>query len=347
MPTGRLTSKQRGKRLEYYADKLPVLKEVFGTGDIWLEQGYLRVGDRRYPIIDDVIVVTEPWQYTGFVRQHLPAEPEAAPGKNAAFAEDIQFTFGEEWKNYDKVLPEHEREFRQYFDIVDLGKLSGKRVCDLGCGMGRWSYFLAGRCRELVLVDFSDAIFAARRNLAASNNCLFFMADLKALPFKDDFADLVFSLGVLHHLPTPCLNEVRALRRCAPELLVFLYYALDNRPWHFRLLLSGVTMVRTAVSKVRNPLFRKLFSLAGTWGVYLPLVFAGKMLRPFGRASAVPLYDFYNDKSIARIEQDVYDRFFTRIEQRVSRQDINTLRDTFSEVLISEHLPYWHFRCRR
>jgi hypothetical protein len=61
----------------------------------------------------------------------------------------------------------------------------------------------------------------------------------------------------------------------------------------------------------------------------------------------VPLYDFYAGKSRARIEQDVYDRFFTGIEQRVSRAEIQRLRDTFRTVTISSGLPYWHFLCER
>ena len=39
---------------------------------------------------------------------------------------------------------------------VDIEKLQEKRVSDLGCGNGRWSYFLKDKCREIILVDFSD-----------------------------------------------------------------------------------------------------------------------------------------------------------------------------------------------
>ncbi|MBM2828383.1 MAG: Mg-protoporphyrin methyl transferase, partial [Actinobacteria bacterium] len=61
--------------------------------------------------------------------------------------EDIQHTFGEEWQRFPELLPEHREEFLQYFDLVDIGGLAGKRVCDLGCGIGRWSHFLKGACR--------------------------------------------------------------------------------------------------------------------------------------------------------------------------------------------------------
>jgi hypothetical protein len=51
--------------------------------------------------------------------------------------------------------------------------------------------------------------------------------------------------------------------------------------------------------------------------------------------------------SLTRIRQDVYDRFFTSIEQRVSKQEILELSDTFSEIVISDEVPYWHFLCKK
>jgi hypothetical protein len=71
------------------------------------------------------------------------------------------------------------------------------------------------------------------------------------------------------------------------------------------------------------------------------------VLRPFGLSRLVPLYDFYRGKSFLRIRQDVYDRFFTRIEQRFTKRRILSLADTFREVSVSDRPPYWHFLCRR
>ena len=133
--------------------KLASLKDLFGADDLSLEKDALRVGTRRYPILEDVIILLDPVQYTADVRKRLALRAGAA-AKLQEFAEDVQFTFGSEWTEYDRILPEHEKEFAQYFDLVDLASLAGRRVCDLGCGIGRWSYFLKGLCRERVLVDW-------------------------------------------------------------------------------------------------------------------------------------------------------------------------------------------------
>jgi SAM-dependent methyltransferase len=324
--------------------QLEWLRDIFGTADVKVSADALVVAGTTYPIVDGVIVLLDPAQYTPALRQRLdPGSP--ADGMGLDYAPDIQDTFGAEWEAFARVLPEHRAEFEDYFDLVPLASLEGKTVCDLGCGIGRWSHFLVGHCERLILVDFSDAIFVARQNLAAETGALFFMADLTRLPFRDGFADFLFCLGVLHHLPVPALEAVRGLERCAPLLLIYLYYSLDNRPAHFRALLGAVTLVRGLSSRIRGARLRGALSWLGAVFVYAPLIALGGLLARVGLARLVPLQDSYRGKSLGRIRQDVYDRFFTRIEQRFSRAEIRTLEDTFSEVVISEGLPYWHFVC--
>ncbi len=328
----------------YYADRLDSLRDVFGIADVTLDaQGRLVVAGKAYPIVGDVIVLLDAGEYPPGLRRRLGL-PETG---NEGNANDIQHTFGAEWSRYPRILPEHNAEFSLYFDLVDVGELRERRVCDLGCGMGRWSFFLAPHCREVVLVDFSEAIFVARENLRHQPNTLFFMADIRQLPFRDDFADLLVSLGVLHHLPVDALTEVRRLERFAPKLLIYLYYALDNRPLFFGLLLSVITRLRLVLSRVRGSAARAVITRVIAVLVYLPLVGFGWLLKPFGLAKNVPLWETYHSRSWEGICQDVYDRFFTRVEQRFSKKQVETLRDTFREVEVSPALPYWHFLCRR
>ena len=329
----------------YYADKLESLRDIWGTQEVVLNADSVVVRNHAYPVVDDVIILLDPSLYPDHLRRRLALRRRDSVRSIDDFAEDIQFTFGKEWQKFPEILPEHEESFRHYFDLVDLVALREARVCDLGCGMGRWSYFLRDKCREIVLLDFSEAIFVARRNLAHAGNALFFMGDLTRLPFRNGFADFLFCLGVLHTLPTSAIEEVRALRKYAPRLLIYLFYALDNRPFYFRLLLALVTALRLLTARVRNPLFRAGLTWAGTLGIYLPLIFLGSALRPLGLSHYIPVYEGYHDRSLQQIRQDVYDRMFTRIEHRYSRKRILTLRDTFSKVVISDLLPYWHFLC--
>lgn len=329
----------------YYAGKREILEDLFGC-PVSIEPGWLTVQDNRYPILEDVIVLLEPHEFPASLRDRL-ASLARFHGAQVSASGGIQFSFGEEWRAFPLILPDHEAEFRQYFDLVDLRDLASKRICDLGCGIGRWSYFLSDLVREVVLVDFSEAIFVARDNLRSVSNALFFLADLRTLPFRDDFADFFICLGVLHHLPVPALGELRRLSRYGPRWLVYLYYALDNRPAYYRHLLAAATLVRRLLTRIRDRRLREVITWMLGLGLYKPLVGLGSFLQAFGAGRYVPLYETYAGKSLFRIRQDVYDRFFTPIEQRFSREDILELRDTFTRIEISEGLPYWHFLCER
>ncbi len=193
----------------YYENKIEILCDLFNNKNIKLNEHSLIVGKMKFPILDDVIILLDPVQYPPTLKSRLEIVGNDLNINSQDFAEDIQYTFGQEWKTYNNILHEHENEFKKYFDIADLNELKNSRICDLGCGIGRWAYFLRNKVREMVLVDFSEAIFEARQNLSDSNNILFFMADLKRLPFRNDFADFLYCIGVLHHLPTPSLQEVR------------------------------------------------------------------------------------------------------------------------------------------
>ncbi|MFH1790292.1 MAG: class I SAM-dependent methyltransferase [bacterium] len=330
----------------YYANKINVIKKIFNTDDVKLSDQDITVNGKTYSIINDVIILDQPEKYSKFVRGKIGFKnPLERQDKN--FAKDIQYTFGSEWTEYSEILSEHKKEFEQYFDLVGTDSLNDKTVCDLGCGNGRWSYFLRNRCKNIILIDFSDAIFVARSNLADVDNALFFMCDIKSLPFKDNFADFLYCIGVLHHLPTNCLHEIIKLRRFASDFLIYLYYALDNRPFYFRFFLKIITVIRLVLSKIKNKGFRRCFSFFGAIFIYIPLIYFGKFMNLFKLGKFVPLYESYNDKSVNRIEQDVYDRFFTRIEQRVSRKEIMQLKENFKELIISENEPYWHFICKK
>jgi SAM-dependent methyltransferase len=334
----------------YYSDKLEALQRLFASDRVLLDDGKLIVDGYSYPILDDVIILLDTDSYPYSLKRKLGVADmgsfmEEGTGLEARA---VQFTFGEEWKRFSEIKPEYEKVFNEYFDLLDMDILMDKIVCDLGCGTGRWSLFLAqkSQARSLLLVDFSEAIFVARNNLRGLDNALFFMGDIRRLPFRNNFADFIFSLGVLHHLNADALEEVRALKKYAPLLLIYLYYKLDNRPIHFRWILSMVTTVRKRLSKIQNPAFRDFFSLFVAASIYAPLVGLGYLVKPLGLSRYVPLYGGHHYMNFRWWRLLAYDRFFTPIEQRFSRKEIMALRDTFSEVVVSSQPAYWHFLCR-
>lgn len=309
---------------------ISVIGRLFGTDSsrVHVRDGELQVGKDTYRIDRDVVLL----------------DSKAVDGSTRrGTGEDVRRSFSEEWQTYGAILLEHDDEFAAYFDLVDVHALEHALVIDLGCGSGRWSAKIVPRCDAIVLVDFSDAIFVARENLRDAPNAIFFRGDVNQLPFVDGSVDFLFSLGVLHHLDRPCLPVARDLMRLGRRGLFYLYYALDNRPAYYRTLLSGVTASRRALGRVRSERARRRISRAIAMTVYKPMVGVGTLARRLRIQAPVPLYESYRGKSVDRIEQDAYDRFFTSIEQRVSRDEIRRAFPASYSVTFSDHEPYWHF----
>jgi SAM-dependent methyltransferase len=92
-------------------------------------------------------------------------------------------------------------------------KLRGKTVLDMGCGPGRFTDVALGMGASVVALDYSSAIDAAQANFAGKNaDVLFVQGDALRLPLKDNSVDYSFSIGVLHHTPSPATGVREAYR---------------------------------------------------------------------------------------------------------------------------------------
>ena len=102
--------------------------------------------------------------------------------------------------------------------VQELGDLTGQRVLDIGCGQGDTSVWFALRGAEVWALDVSDQLVQTTRQLAARYDC----ADrvhaevcrVEDMQYPNDFFDLQFADGVLHHLDLTAAvpNLVRVLK---------------------------------------------------------------------------------------------------------------------------------------
>jgi SAM-dependent methyltransferase len=83
---------------------------------------------------------------------------------------------------------------------------AGKRVLDVGCGVGRWSRMLAARGAMVTGVDLSPTMIAQARRRAAedgvADRCRFAVQDLSKLSIDGEF-DLMLGVTVLQHILDP------------------------------------------------------------------------------------------------------------------------------------------------
>lgn len=94
--------------------------------------------------------------------------------------------------------------------VIDLVGGSGKRVLDIGGGMGRMAIPLSLR-HDVTLCDLSPQMLE-RARLKAGTCLNLVVADVRALPFRDGHFDCALCIDVLPHLAVPGTG-VRELRR--------------------------------------------------------------------------------------------------------------------------------------
>lgn len=257
--------------------------------------------------------------------------------------------FGDEWTRFDQGSRDEsdlQATFDAYFSVFPWDMLDkGSTGFDLGCGSGRWAQFVAPKVAALECIDGSrEALDVARRTLAGRPNCTFVHALAGDLPLADSAYDFGYSLGVLHHVPQPDVglrDAVRCLRPGAPFLL-YLYYALDNRPTWYRLMWRASDKVRWAVSRL--PLSgRYAVSQVVAALVYFPAARLAAVAERLGRDVAGWPLTAYRHKPFYVMRTDALDRLGTRIEHRFSRNEIPELMHDagLEHVVFSEGPPYW------
>ena len=258
--------------------------------------------------------------------------------------------FGEEWRHFPQVTvdrDERQRAFKSYFRIFPWHLLpaDGGRGADIGCGSGRWAALVAPRVRELHLIDASDAALDVARNvLRGMTNVEFHRTSVDAMPLDDGMLDFAYSLGVLHHVPDTgaALRSIAAKLKPGAPLLVYLYYAFDNRPAWYRALWRVSNSVRKGIA--RMPFIGRLaISSVIAVIVYFPLATIGALLDRVGVMPPNWPLAYYRDKSFYTMRTDALDRFGTRLEQRFTRKQIESmlLDAGLVDINFAESAPYW------
>jgi SAM-dependent methyltransferase len=264
---------------------------------------------------------------------------------------DVAAGFGHEWSTFrqseDELSPkDREAIFQSYFEIFPWADLPPDSVgIDIGCGSGRWSAVVAPRVSHLHLLDASaSALAVAQQNLADAANVSFQLASVGDIPVGDNSLDFAFSLGVLHHVPDTlaAIRAIAAKLKAGAPFLIYLYYALDNRPWWYRAIWRSSNIFRVVISRL-PPMLRLVISQIIAVVVYWPLARLAALVERLGFSPAAIPLEAYRHRKFYVMRTDAYDRFCTRLERRFTRGQIEQmLADAgFQDIRFSDHVPYW------
>ena len=262
--------------------------------------------------------------------------------------DDTVKSFGDEWSRFDQSGLEDEearRIFDEYFAVFPWDTLPAS-ACgfDMGCGTGRWARLIAQRVGHLHCIDPSAALNVSRRMLADQSNVSFHAAGVadKVLPANSQ--DFGYSLGVLHHIP----DTEAGIRACVDllkpgaPLLVYLYYAFDNRSMIFKLIWRCSDFLRRGICLLPSGLKNAVTDIIAAL-VYFPLARLSRLGERAGlKVGGVPL-SYYRKHSFYTMRTDARDRFGTPLERRFSRAQIEGMLRAagLDHIRFSPSAPFW------
>lgn len=133
--------------------------------------------------------------------------------------------FGHDAEPFDRIIP---------FD-----RLAGRRVLEIGCGMGLHSELMARAGAHVTSIDLSPTSVEATSRRAALKNLSIDVRQMDAvkLEFDDETFDFVWSWGVIHHSSHTgrIIKEIHRVLKPGGEVRVMVYN-LEGMPAYITLL---------------------------------------------------------------------------------------------------------------
>jgi SAM-dependent methyltransferase len=153
----------------------------------------------------------------------MPVDPAVAAGSPERF--------GYEWHHYAEMRPEYAEQFRRWTVHLSPEDWRGKSFLDVGCGMGRNSYWpMTFGAAGGVAIDVDQrSLVSARQTLARFPQVEVRERSAYAID-EDGRFDIVFSIGVIHHLEAPEKALAAMVKAAKPggKVLIWVYGRENN-----------------------------------------------------------------------------------------------------------------------
>jgi ubiquinone/menaquinone biosynthesis C-methylase UbiE/uncharacterized protein YbaR (Trm112 family) len=114
--------------------------------------------------------------------------------------------FGLEWTRhartqYDRDSGVHLSETRFFDETKWPRNLEGQLILEVGSGSGRFTEHAASTGAMVLSIDLSNAVEANYASNGAKPNVLIVQGNLYQMPFRENYFDKLFCIGVLQHTP--------------------------------------------------------------------------------------------------------------------------------------------------
>ncbi|MDT4969324.1 MAG: hypothetical protein QOJ64_4061 [Acidobacteriota bacterium] len=179
--------------------------------------------------------------------------------------------------------------------------MKDKWILDAGCGAGRFLDVAVRSGGEVVGLDISSAIDAAKANLGDRKNVHFVQASIFEPPFRTGAFDGCYCIGVIQHTPDP-QKAMRALPRTLRSDGQIAITAYERKPWtplYSKYLVRPITrrLKKTTLLAIIKGVMPVLFPITN---VLFKLPVLGGVFR-----FTIPIANYANERSLSR--QQRYD----------------------------------------
>ena len=134
-------------------------------------------------------------------------------------------SYSYQWRKFREMLTQWEDVFRWSVAPLSPAEFEGRLGVDAGCGYGRSLRYASAWGAEMIGLDLSEAIEAARDNLRGHPRVHLVQGDILNPPIAAGAVDFAYTIGVLQHLSDPAraLRALRGLLRDGGTLALWVY----------------------------------------------------------------------------------------------------------------------------
>ncbi len=132
-------------------------------------------------------------------------------------------SYSYQWRKFKQMFPQWEDVFRSSIAPITPDFFPGRVGLDAGCGFGRSLVYAAKYGAEVIGLDLSEAIEAARENTRHLPSVYLVQGDLYHPPLRAASLDFVYSIGVLILVPDPQAGFRSLSRLVKPAAPMFIW----------------------------------------------------------------------------------------------------------------------------
>lgn len=233
---------------------------------------------------------------------------------------DTAQAFATSWNNLRSGSIYTREQALDWFAPIGRKDLEGKRILELGCGNASLILHIMDWAPAYVEgVDLGDSVISARKNVLGYDNCNIIKADITN--FRSDGYDVVYCIGVIHHLKNPqdgFVSVVKNTKR-GGKFHIWVYAREGNA-----LVMCIVDPLRKIVSKFHWSITKYFVATP----LAVPFYVYAKLIKFFKRVSIfkhLPLYEYslwISERGFAFFQHVAFDQLVTPQTVYISKAKI-------------------------